>query len=125
MRTIIVALLLAMLISEETAGISDEDKRELAEMFSPILILTEETTDVYDEEIPIRVTKPEPISIISAQSADSIRFKIYNLQDQEVGGDLDWRSFGKLESPPVFTGVEFAQNRFAFPFRSCNRSVLW
>ena len=117
MRIIIFALLLAMLLFEETAGISDEDKGKLAEIFSPILILTEEAADVYDEEIPIRVTKPEPVSIISAQSADSIRFKIYNLQGQKVGGIFDWRSFADWNPPPVFTGVQFSQNRFSFAFR--------
>ena len=46
MQTIIFALLLSMLLFEETAGISDEDKGKLAEIFSPILILTEEAADV-------------------------------------------------------------------------------
>ena len=117
MQTIIFALLLSMLLFEETAGISDEDKGKLAEIFSPILILTEEAADVYDEEIPIRVTKPEPVSIISAQSADSIRFEVHNSLGQKVGGVIDWRSFANWAPPLVFAGIDFSQNRFAFPLR--------
>ena len=97
MRIIILALLFAMLISGKAEGVSDEDREKLAEMFSPILILTEENGNVYDEAIPIGVTKPERVSIISAQSADSIRFEIHNSLGQPVGGVFDWRSFAKQQ----------------------------
>ncbi len=50
MRIIRVVLLFAMLIAKGADAISDEDKEKLAEMFSPILILTEETRKVYDDE---------------------------------------------------------------------------
>ena len=43
----------------------------LAEMFSPILILTEETGHKWGD---IKVTKPEPVEIMGAQSAENLRF---------------------------------------------------
>ena len=121
MRIIRVVLLFAMLIAKGADAISDEDKEKLAEMFSPILILTEETRKVYDETVPIRVMKPEPVRIISAQYADSIRFQARlqrNNLSEYAGGAFDWRSFANWEPPLVFPGVNFSQNRFAFPFRS-------
>ena len=122
MQIISVVLLFLMLIAEGTDAISDENKERLAKMFSPILILTEETRNVYDDETtPIRVTKPEPVSIISAQYADSIRFQARrqrNNLSEYAGGVFDWRSFANWEPPLVFPRVDFSQNRFAFPFRS-------
>ncbi len=81
----------------QTAGISDENKGKPDELSSPILVPMEETTDVYDEEIPIRVIKPKPVSTVSAQSAGSIRFEVYNSLDQQMGGVVDWRSFGNWD----------------------------
>ena len=121
MRIIRVVLLFAMLIAKGADAISDEDKEKLAEMFSPILILTEETRKVYDETVPIRVMKPEPVRIISAQYADSIRFQARRQRNdlsEYAGGAFDWKSFANWEPPLVFPGVNFSQNRFAFPFRS-------
>ena len=46
----------------------------LAHKFSPILILTEETSGEYGN---VRVTKPEPVRIVGARSADSLRFRCY------------------------------------------------
>lgn len=113
-----VVLLFAMIIAERADTISDDDKERLAKMFSPILILTEETGTEYDETVPMRVTKPEPVGIISAQYADSVRFEIYNVSGQQVGGVFDWRSFANWGPPPVFPEIDFSQNRFAFPFNS-------
>lgn len=41
------------------------------------MILTEETGTIYDKTVPIRVIKPEPVEIVFAQSADSLRFSYY------------------------------------------------
>ena len=73
MRNVIAVLLLALLRVAETYANPDSDSL-LAYKFSPILILTEDTGDRWGD---IRVTKPEPVEILNAQSADSIRFKIY------------------------------------------------
>jgi hypothetical protein len=67
MRIISVVLLFLTLIAERADAISDKNKERLAEMFSPILILTEETRNIYDDEtVPIRVIKPEPVEIVGA-----------------------------------------------------------
>ena len=116
LQIIIIPILFAMFTAEEASGISDERKERLAHMFSPILILTEENSTVYDRTVAIRVTKPERVSIISAQSADSIRFKVYNVLDKRVGGVIDWGSFADWDPPPVFSGIDLSQDRFAFSF---------
>ena len=56
---------------------AETDAERLAKMFSPILILTEETSTNYDATMPIRVIRPEPVGIVFAQSADSLRFSYY------------------------------------------------
>ena len=64
-------------------------------------------------EVP--VIKPEPIDIMSApQSADSIRFELYNKLGQQVGGVFDWRSLANWNPSPVPPSVDFLQNNFAF-----------
>ena len=75
-RTIAVIILLSMLMVDEAGADAASDLR-LAKMFSPILILAEETGTVYDETVPIRVIKPEPVEIVFGQSADSLRFSYY------------------------------------------------
>ena len=83
----------------------------LAAKFSPILILTEERGGKWGD---IRVLKPEPVGIIGAQSADSLRFQVYNLLGQKIGGIRDWRSldFNSWQPPP--STIDFSQDRFAF-----------
>ena len=50
----------------------------LAEMFSPILILTEETGGKWGD---IKVIKPEPVEIMGATSAGNIWFELSSTQD--------------------------------------------
>ena len=102
--------LFAILIVDEAQATSNDEL--LAKKFSPILILTEDTSGKYGE---IPVIKPEPISIMSApQSADSIRFQLYNRLGQQVRGVFDWRSLANWSPSPVSPNVDFSQNRFAF-----------
>ena len=56
--------LFALLIVEE--GYASD--LELTRKFSPILVLTEDTGDSWGD---IRVTKPEPVEMVNAQSTDS------------------------------------------------------
>ena len=62
--------LFAILMVDEAQATSNDER--LAEMFSPILILTEETNNRYDETVPIRVIKPEPVEIVGADSVKNI-----------------------------------------------------
>ncbi len=105
---IIAITLFALLMVED--GYADRNL-ELARKFSPILVLTEETGGQWGD---IRVTKPEPVEIVNAQSADSIRFKIYNILGQQLGGVLDWRSLNLNNWNPPIATIDFSQNRFAF-----------
>ena len=82
-RTISVITLLSMLMVDEAEADAASDLN-LAEMFSPILILTEETSTTYDATVPIRVIKPEPVGIVFAQDADSLRFS-YEERYPETG----------------------------------------
>ncbi|MCY3737303.1 MAG: hypothetical protein OXG13_12925 [Gemmatimonadaceae bacterium] len=63
---------LALFAGSMTAEVDAETEAEqLAEMFSPILILTEETGGKWGDII---VTKPEPVNIMGAQSAENLHF---------------------------------------------------
>ena len=62
-----VLTMLAALLAAEAQVETDEDR--LAKMFSPILILTEETGGKWGD---IKVQKPEPVGIMGATSADKI-----------------------------------------------------
>ena len=62
-----VLTMLAALLAAEAQVETDEDR--LAKMFSPILILTEETGGKWGD---IKVQKPEPVGIMGATSADNI-----------------------------------------------------
>ena len=81
----------------------------LAHKFSPILILTEATSREFGN---LRVTKPEPISIMSAQYADSIRFEVRNIYKVKKGVS-NWRSLFFNRRINV-DDVDFSQNHFAF-----------
>ena len=72
---IAVMTLLSMLMVDETGADAASDLN-LAEMFSPILILTEETGTDYDETEPIRVIKPEPVEIVGAHNIAYMWFDI-------------------------------------------------
>ena len=60
MKSMIAVVLLASLRVAETYATPESDLR-LAQKFSPILILTEETGDEWGD---IRVIKPEPVEIV-------------------------------------------------------------
>ena len=108
MSLMIVVPLLAIIIVEAEAS----DDELLAKKFSPILILTEDASGKYGD---IPVIKPEPIGIMSSpQSADSIRFELYNKSGQQVGGVFDWKSLANWNPSPVSSSVNFLQNSFAF-----------
>ena len=68
---LVVSTLFAVLMVEKAYAASD---LEVARKFSPILILTEETGGQWGD---IRVIKPEPVTIVGAESADSLRFDVY------------------------------------------------
>ena len=59
--------LFAMIMVDEAEAASNDER--LAKMFSPILILTEDTEERYGE---ILVIKPEPVEIVGAGSAANI-----------------------------------------------------
>ncbi|MCY3735781.1 MAG: hypothetical protein OXG13_05235, partial [Gemmatimonadaceae bacterium] len=106
MKPRMVAALFALLLVEK-AYTSD---LELARKFSPILILTEDTGNRWGD---IRVTKPEPVGIMGAHSANSLQF---HLDTHLAGGDFfvsNWRDFNEFDPPPAFPNVDFANNLFA------------
>ena len=115
--------LFAMLMVGRAEADSDRDLR-LAKMFSPILILTEETNTRYDETVPIRVIKPEPVSIVGATNISYMWFDIrgvgqgnyldpeyFNTNDLLLNQDLLSKQFYGPTSPNRFN---FDQNKFAF-----------
>ena len=82
MSRMLAVMILLFMLMVEAAGADVASDLNLAEMFSPILILTEETGTDYGETVPIRVIKPEPVGIVFAQSADSLRFTYYELHPE-------------------------------------------
>ena len=128
MRIISAVLLSLMLIAEGADAISNEDKEKLAEMFSPILILTEETRNVYDDEtVPIRVLKPEPVSIIGANSTSNIWVSAKRVNEERVGEGLPGSyqpaiDLDDFEIQDECSNVDFSENRFAFLTSDCRMS---
>ena len=66
---IVVLTLFAVLMAANADAETDAER--LAEMFSPILVLTEDTGGKWGD---IEVLKPEPVEIMGAQSAENIWF---------------------------------------------------
>ncbi len=69
------------------------DAERLAEMFSPILILTEDTVSNYgeDKDRGILVLKPEPVDIMGATSAKNLRFwSVIANKKYEIDSYLNW-----------------------------------
>ena len=95
----------------EGHAVSASSDSVLAAKFSPILILTEETGRRWGD---IRVLRPERVEIIDAQSADSIRFQVYNHLGRKIGGVRRWRSLDHTNWQPPPSSIGFSQNRFAF-----------
>ena len=94
----------------------------LAAKFSPILILTEEKGGEWGD---IRVLKPEPVGIVGAESADNLKFQVYNPNGGKVGKvrDLESLNFDNWQpSPPK---IDFSQDRFAFLTRKYQGQPLW
>ena len=94
--------MLAALLAAEAQVETDEDR--LAKMFSPILILTEETGGKWGD---IKVQKPEPVGIMGATSADNIWFKLSNLSNQVVGSDR----LRNLIDTGVLTSADVGRNQ--------------
>ena len=89
---------------------ADEDSDlNLAKKFSPILILAEETGHKWGN---IKVTKPEPVEIMGAQSAENLRFGIFSSANGAKLGDID--SYLNWDPPLGNSKVSFSQNKFAF-----------
>ena len=110
----ILTLFVALMAAEADA---ETETERLAEMFSPILILTEDTRSNYGEDTDrgILVLKPEPVEIMGAQSAENLRFwAVIANKKYEIDSYLNW-------VPPVEnqlrlgdSRVDFSQNKFAF-----------
>ena len=105
----IVALTLFAILMPADAD-AKTDAERLAEMFSPILILTEETGHKWGD---IKVTKPEPVEIMGTQSAGNLRFGVFSSGTRAKSGDID--SYLNWD-PPLDNNskVSFSQNKFAF-----------
>ena len=114
---IAVLTLFASLMAAEADAATDTER--LAEMFSPILILAEETGHKWGD---IKVTKPEPVEIMGAQSADSLWMSSFDLND-------DWVTEGVIGDYPSSitfeafeakcSKVDFSANKFAFLTSDC------
>ena len=133
MSLIIAAItLFAMFMVEDAEAVRDDER--LAEMFSPILILTKETDTKYDAAEPIRVIKPEPVSIVGAESAANIwisgRDMTINKEIVSSGPPSTYTSptTGRLsleffEHPSAnCPNVDFSANMFAFLTTRCSRT---
>ena len=120
-----VLILWAVLLTVEANAQTNEER--LAKLFSPILILTEETGGKWGN---IKVTKPEPVGIMGATSADSIWFEMRALgtgppdADDRLGslvksGVIHPRDVRRNQNRwfPAPDTVDLLKNKFAF-FRS-------
>ena len=101
-------LFAALMVEDANA---DRDSVLLAEMFSPILILTEETGHNWGD---IKVIKPEPVEIVGAQSANNLWVSSFDLDEswvtEGVIGDypssITWEAF-EAKCPKV----DFSENK--------------
>ena len=120
----ILALTLVVALMAADAD-AETDAERMAEMFSPILILTEETGHKWGDII---VTKPEPVGIMGATSADNIWFDIYT-RDRQLGqlvrvssatiSDATWFNPGDVRSnertwDPGQERIKLLEDKFAF-----------
>ena len=99
-----IVILLVSLVLRNTYADSD-----LAQKFSPVLILTEDLFDRY------RVIKPESVEIVTPQYADSIRVEVHDLQGRSLNVS-GWESFDNWDPPAIHPNVNFSENKFAFLF---------
>ncbi len=101
------ALFALLMIEDADADADAESDLALAQRFSPILVLTEDTGNRWGD---IRVLKPEPVEIVGANSASNLHFYTFNL-----GGKVrDIRSFDGWDPLLQRPSVNFSENRFAF-----------
>ena len=123
MPFVIFALTLFNVVMVEGTN-TETDAERLAEMFSPILILTEETGGKWGDII---VTKPEPVGIMGATSADNIQFDIYTHSrtgqlakvDSALLGDETWFNPKDVQSnektwDPGKERIKLLENKFAY-----------
>ena len=109
-------ILIAVLLVAEGTYADRTSDLELASKFSPILILTEETGGEWGD---IRVTKPERVEIVMADSASGLWFSIYKQSGEYVTSDPinspNWSpSIGSYYQNNGYRHVQFDLNRFAF-----------
>ena len=83
---IAVLTLFAALMAADADAATDAELLALAEMFSPILILTKETSRKWGDII---VTKPEPVNIMGATSAENLRFRVSSSATGAKLGNID------------------------------------
>ena len=103
---------------------AETDAERLAEMFSPILILTEDTRNHYGEDSDrgTLVLKPEPVDIMGATSADNIWIGSFDKNDvwkieariEEYPSSITFEAF-EAQCPKV----DFSANKFAFLTPDC------
>ncbi len=88
---------------------AETEAEQLAKMFSPILILTEETGGKWGDII---VTKPEPVGIMGARSADNLHFIVFSSLTEAKLREFD--SYLNWDPPLGGSKVSFSQGKFAF-----------
>ena len=116
MLFLIVALTLLVPLMTADAN-AKTDAERLAEMFSPILILTEDTVSNYGEDTDrgILVLKPEPVDIMGATSAKNLRFwSVIANKKYEIDSYLNWVPPVENQLKLGASKVDFSQNKFAF-----------
>ena len=89
---------------------------ELAEKFSPILILTE-----HPSREDRKVIFPEPVEIMGAESISNLKFRINNVLGQELADDLysdltsSWRDhLNSIYQNSINNSINLSENKFAF-----------
>ena len=94
----------------------------LAHKFSPILILTEATSREFGN---LRVTKPEPVEIVGADSLSNLYFTAKDLGKPAVAiiSDtlgINWHPQIDKDRIEANCNVDFSENFFAFLTSNCN-----
>ena len=109
---LMIAVLTLFVAFTTTDGDAETDAERLAKIFSPILILTEDTVSNYgdDRDGGIIVLKPEPVEIMGAESAENIWFKVNDslvqLSDEMDPGTYQYGWDGRdQQGQPVGSGV--------------------
>ncbi len=106
--TIVALILLAALMAADVAAETDDER--LVDMFSPILVLVEDTGGKWGD---IRVTKPEPVEIVGANSAGNIWFEAWELGG--ISGGTEEDTLGTPSSGPTFVASAPLDSSFWLP----------